>query len=76
MVELVGSSRSPFVEAQHAWATTGMPLAKLATKAVLEVAFDGGGADRFAAAQTAPVDAVQVLLKDYLAKRLTGPLTR
>ena len=41
-----------------------------------EVALHGSGADPLPPSQAAPVDAVQVLLKDHLLKALAGPLER
>ena len=54
----------------------GMPLAKLALESTLKVAFHGGRADAFAAAQAAAVDAVQVLAEDHRLKGFAGPLAR
>ena len=58
------------VDAEHGRAARRMPFRKLALQAMLKMALDGRGANAFAAAQPAAIDAVQVLLKDRLAEGL------
>ena len=53
-----------------------MPLAKLALESTLKVAFHGGRADAFAAAQAAAVDAVQMLAEDHRLERFARTLAR
>ena len=53
-----------------------MPLFKLAFESLAKVAFHGGGADLFPAAQPAAVDAVQMLLVDRLLVGFAGSLAR
>jgi len=50
---------------------TGLPL-----QAPQEIALHSSGSDALALAETAPIDAVEVLLKDHFLETLTGPLGR
>jgi hypothetical protein len=52
------------VDAEYGGAARRMPLAELALEAVAEIALGRGCADGFTAAQTAAIDAVQVLATD------------
>ena len=51
-----------------------MVLAGALLQAAKEVALDSSRADSFAPPQTAPIDAVQVLLEDHFLEALTGAL--
>ncbi len=51
-----------------------MILVLAAVQAAEKVALYGGGANPFAPSQAAPVDAVQVLVKDPLLEALAGSL--
>ena len=53
-----------------------MILASFSFQTTQEVALHGGRADALSPAQTTPVDAVQVLLKNHFLEALTGSLKR
>jgi hypothetical protein len=53
-----------------------MILAGSTVEAAQEIALHGSRSDSLPLSQPAPVNAIQVLLKDHLLETLTGPLTR
>ena len=63
-----------FVDAQDLGTNWRVILVGMLFEPAQEVALHGGGADALAAAETTPVDAVQVLLIDHLLETLAGSL--
>jgi len=64
------------VDAQHFRAFWWMILTGLPLQTPQKVALHGRGSDALALAETAPIDAVEVLLKDHLLETLAGSLRR
>jgi hypothetical protein len=63
-----------FVDAQDLGTNWRVILVGMLFEPAQEVALHGGGADALAAAETTPVDAVQVPLIDHLLEALAGAL--
>ena len=66
-----GAGEEVLVDAQILWTSRRVPFGELALEMPLKVALDGGRGDALAPAQSAAVDAVQVLCVDELLKQLS-----
>lgn len=64
-----------FVDSQDGWALRGVPFGELAFQPVAEVALDRRRSDALPLTEPVPVDSVQVLAENRLAKRFGRVLT-